>query len=134
VEVESTSCYTFDSFVVGSCNRSAYDAAQQIVQRSGKIGKPVVFCGGTGTGKTHLMQAISHEMKRRSPDRPIIYSNPEKFTNGMISSIKQDKMAGFCDFFCGLDVLLIDDIQISGRERTNSASVCAGDWRAASPR
>ncbi len=70
-------------------------------------------------GKTHLMQAIGHEVKLRQPDSSIVYLSTEKFTNEMINSIKHDKMVSFRDRFRGVDVLLIDDIQfLAGKERT----------------
>jgi len=70
-------------------------------------------------GKTHLMHAIGHEVKRRQPTSNICYSSAEKFTNEMINSIRNDRMTSFRDRFRTVDVLLIDDIQfISQKERT----------------
>jgi chromosomal replication initiator protein len=70
-------------------------------------------------GKTHLMQAIGHEVKLRQPESSILYLSSEKFTNELINSIKHDKMVSFRDRFRGVDVLLIDDIQfLAGKERT----------------
>src|SRR5258708_33041738 len=70
-------------------------------------------------GKTHLMQAIGHEIKRRTPQAAICYVSSEKFTNEMINSLRYDKMITFRDKFRGVDVLLIDDIQfLAGKERT----------------
>ena len=70
-------------------------------------------------GKTHLMQAIGHEVKRRLPQAAICYMSSEKFTNDMINSLRYDKMTSFRDKFRNVDVLLIDDIQfLTGKERT----------------
>src|SRR5260370_26285931 len=70
-------------------------------------------------GKTHLMQAIGHEIKRRMPQAAICYVSSEKFTNDMINSLRYDKMTSFRDKFRSVDVLLIDDIQfLKGKERT----------------
>ncbi len=70
-------------------------------------------------GKTHLMQAIGHEIKRRLPQTAISYVSSEKFTNDMINSLRYDKMTSFRDRFRTVDVLLIDDIQfLTGKERT----------------
>jgi len=70
-------------------------------------------------GKTHLMHAIGHDVKRRQPHASISYVSGEKFTNEMINSVRYDKMTGFRDKFRNVDVLLIDDIQfLAGKERT----------------
>ena len=70
-------------------------------------------------GKTHLMQAIGHEIKRRIPQTAICYVSSEKFTNDMINSLRYDKMTSFRDKFRNVDVLLIDDIQfLAQKERT----------------
>jgi len=72
-----------------------------------------------GMGKTHLMQAIGHEIKRRQPQMAICYLSSEKFTNEMINSLRYDKMTSFRDKFRNVDVLLIDDIQfLAQKERT----------------
>jgi chromosomal replication initiator protein len=72
-----------------------------------------------GMGKTHLMQAIGHQVKRHSPDCSICYVSSEKFTNELINSIKHDRMTGFRERFRTVDLLLIDDIQfLTGKERT----------------
>lgn len=119
VEAELISRYTLDSFVIGSGNRSAYNAAKSILQCSGRIDKPIVICGGAGAGKTHLMRAIGHELKLRIPERSVVYLNTETFTNKLINSTEHEKMASFYSSLSELDVLLIDDIQfLAGKERT----------------
>src|SRR5580704_17605465 len=111
--------YTFDAFVIGSGNQFAHAACQAVAERPSKAYNPLFLYGGVGMGKTHLMQAIGHEIKRRMPQAAICYVSSEKFTNDMINSLRYDKMTSFRDKFRNMDVLLIDDIQfLTGKERT----------------
>ena len=111
--------YTFDAFVIGSGNQFAHAACQAVAERPSKAYNPLFLYGGTGMGKTHLMQAIGHEIKRRTPQAAICYVSSEKFTNEMINSLRYDKMITFRDKFRTMDVLLVDDIQfLAQKERT----------------
>ena len=111
--------YTFDAFVIGSGNQFAHAACQAVAERPSKAYNPLFLYGGVGMGKTHLMQAIGHEIKRRAPQSAICYVSSEKFTNDMINSLRYDKMIGFRDKFRTVDVLLVDDIQfLAQKERT----------------
>jgi chromosomal replication initiator protein len=111
--------YTFDAFVIGSGNQFAHAACQAVAERPSKAYNPLFLYGGVGMGKTHLMQAIGHEIKRRTPNSAICYVSSEKFTNEMINSLRYDKMISFRDKFRTMDVLLIDDIQfLTQKERT----------------
>src|SRR3954451_23409240 len=111
--------YTFDAFVIGNGNQFAHAACQAVAERPSKAYNPLFLYGGVGMGKTHLMQAIGHEIKRRMPQAAICYVSSEKFTNDMINSLRYDKMTSFRDRFRGVDVLLIDDIQfLAQKERT----------------
>src|SRR5438034_2937239 len=111
--------YTFDAFVIGSGNQFAHAACQAVSQRPSKAYNPLFLYGGVGMGKTHLMQAIGHEIKRLMPQSAICYLSSEKFTNEMINSLRYDKMSTFRDKFRNVDVLLIDDIQfLAQKERT----------------
>ena len=111
--------YLFDNFVIGSGNQFAHAASQAVAERPSKAYNPLFLYGGVGMGKTHLMQAIGHEVKRRNPHAAISYVSGEKFTNEMINSVRYDKMTTFRDKFRTVDVLLIDDIQfLAGKERT----------------
>ena len=111
--------YTFDAFVIGSGNQFAHAACQAVAERPSKAYNPLFLYGGVGMGKTHLMQAIGHEIKRRQPQSAICYVSSEKFTNEMINSLRYDKMTSFRDKFRSVDVLLIDDIQfLAQKERT----------------
>jgi len=111
--------YTFDAFVIGSGNQFAHAACQAVAERPSKAYNPLFLYGGVGMGKTHLMQAIGHEIKQRQPQSAICYVSSEKFTNEMINSLRYDKMTSFRDKFRTVDVLLIDDIQfLAQKERT----------------
>jgi chromosomal replication initiator protein len=111
--------YTFDAFVIGNGNQFARAASLAVAERPSRAYNPLFLYGGVGMGKTHLMHAIGHEVKRRQPTSNICYSSAEKFTNEMINSIRNDRMTSFRDRFRTVDVLLIDDIQfISQKERT----------------
>ena len=111
--------YTFDAFVIGNGNQFARAAAQAVAERPSKAYNPLFLYGGVGMGKTHLMHAIGHEVKRRQPQASICYVSSEKFTNEMINSLRYDKMTSFRDKFRSVDVLLIDDIQfLAQKERT----------------
>jgi chromosomal replication initiator protein len=111
--------YTFDAFVIGNGNQFARAAALAVAERPSRAYNPLFLYGGVGMGKTHLMHAIGHEVKRRQPMASISYVSAEKFTNEMITSIRNDRMTSFRDRFRTVDVLLIDDIQfIAQKERT----------------
>ncbi len=111
--------YTFDAFVIGNGNQFARAASLAVAERPSKAYNPLFLYGGVGMGKTHLMHAIGHEVKRRQPTTNICYVSAEKFTNELITSIRNDRMTSFRDRFRSVDVLLIDDIQfISQKERT----------------
>jgi chromosomal replication initiator protein len=111
--------YTFDAFVIGSANQFAHAACQAVAERPSKAYNPLFLYGGVGMGKTHLMQAIGHEVRRRMPQAAICYISSEKFTNEMINSLRYDKMTSFRDKFRNVDVLLVDDIQfLAQKERT----------------
>jgi chromosomal replication initiator protein len=111
--------YTFDSFIVGASNQFAHAAAVAVAEQPSKSYNPLFLYGGVGLGKTHLMQAIGHTLKRRNPALRLTYISAEKFTNEVIASIRFERMAGFRDRFRNMDVLMVDDIQfIATRERT----------------
>ena len=111
--------YTFDSFIVGASNQFAHAAAVAVAEQPSKSYNPLFLYGGVGLGKTHLMQAIGHTLKRRNPAMRLTYISAEKFTNEVIASIRFERMAAFRDRFRNMDVLMVDDIQfIATRERT----------------
>ena len=111
--------YTFDTFVVGSCNQFAHAAARAVAESPSKIYNPLFLYGGVGLGKTHLMQAVGHAIKKDCKDVRLAYVSSERFTNEVINSLRYDRMVSFRDKYRNVDVLLIDDIEfIAGKERT----------------
>ena len=111
--------YTFDGFVIGAGNQFAHAAARAVAERPSKAYNPLFLYGGVGMGKTHLMQAIGHEIKKRNPEMAICYVSSEKFTNEMINALRYNKMTSFRDKYRNMDVLLVDDIQfLVSKERT----------------
>ncbi len=111
--------FTLDSFVVGPSNEMAFRAACSICERPGKAFNPVFLHGGVGLGKTHLINAIAHELLRRRARTAIACLSTETFMNHLIQSLRQDQMNGFRERFRHVDVLILDDIQfLSEKERT----------------
>ena len=111
--------YTFDSFVVGSCNQFAHAASLAVAEAPGKTYNPLYLYGGVGLGKTHLMHACGHAIKQRNPHLRLCYLSSERFMNELINSIRYDKTQAFREKYRSVDVLLIDDIQfMAGKERT----------------
>lgn len=109
--------YTFDSFVVGSSNKFVYAAAKSVAEAPGENFNPLYIYGGTGLGKTHLMQAIANEILSRRPTMKVLYTTSEKFLNEYVDSMyskkssARDNEARFRNRYRNVDVLLIDDIQ-----------------------
>ena len=111
--------YTFDTFVVGSSNQFAHAAALAVADQPSKSYNPLFLYGGVGLGKTHLMHAIGHVVRKRNPGLRITYLTAEKFTNDVIHALRFERMVGFRDKYRSVDLLLLDDIQfLAGRERT----------------
>ncbi len=112
--------YTFDSFVVGSCNRLAYAAALGVAQNPGQGYNPLFIYGGPGLGKTHLLQSIGN--MARANNSAVLYVSGEQFTNDFINAIRQRGMDEFRCKYRSVDILLIDDIQfIIGKEQTEES-------------
>ena len=111
--------YTFDTFVVGSCNQFAHAAARAVAETPAKAYNPLFLYGGVGLGKTHLMQAVGHMIKGKWKEMRLAYVNSESFTNEVINSLRYDRMVSFRDKYRNVDILLLDDIEfIAGKERT----------------
>jgi len=111
--------YTFENFVVGSCNQFAHAASIAVAEAPGKTYNPLYLYGGVGLGKTHLMHACGHAIKQRNPHLRVSYLSSERFMNELINSIRYDKTQSFREQYRSVDVLLIDDIQfMAGKERT----------------
>lgn len=111
--------YTFENFIVGSSNQFAHAASIAVAERPAVSYNPLFIYGGVGLGKTHLLRAIGHTIKKKNPSFRMTFASAEQFTNEMINSLRYSKMAEFRERYRGVDALLIDDIQfIAGKERT----------------
>ena len=111
--------FTFESFVVGSCNQFAHAAAHAVATNPARNYNPLFIYGGVGMGKTHLMHAIGRSLVDHYAGMKIIYTSSERFMNEMVTCIKSDRMQLFHRHYRSADVLLIDDIQIlAGKDGT----------------
>ncbi|MFN6962213.1 MAG: chromosomal replication initiator protein DnaA [Pyrinomonadaceae bacterium] len=111
--------YTFEKFVVGTCNQFAHAAAKATAELPGKTYNPLFIYGGVGLGKTHLMHAIGHCIKQQDRHKRVAYITSEKFMNELINAIRYDRTQAFRDKYRSIDVLLMDDVQfMAGKERT----------------
>jgi len=112
--------YTFDSFIVGDCNRFAHNAALEVVQNPGHSYNPLFICGGVGLGKTHLLHAIAH--LAIANNIKVLYVSAEQFTNEFIIAVRDRKTEEFRNKYRTVNLLLIDDIHfISGKEQTQES-------------
>ena len=110
--------YTFDEFVVGPSNSYVHAAARGVTQEPGKKGyNPLFIHGGTGLGKTHIMQAIGNEIKRRNPMAAVCYLTAERFMNEYVNALTSHSIQQFRDRYRKIDVLLVDDIQFMGQRK-----------------
>lgn len=110
---------TFDSFVVGASNQFAHAAAHAVAASPGRAYNPLFFYGGSGLGKTHLMQAIGWHIASRRPKARVVYITSEEFTNLFIQALQTNSIVRFRKRFRQADVLLIDDIHfLAGKERS----------------
>ncbi len=109
--------YTFETLIVGNSNNFAFAAAQGIVKNPGLSYNPFFIWGGVGVGKTHLMQAIGHELLKNNPSLKIKYFPAETFGNELIASLRGKTINQFKEKYRNLDCILVDDIQfIAGKE------------------
>jgi chromosomal replication initiator protein len=111
--------YTFESFVVGPCNRLAHASCIAISQNPGTIYNPLFLYGNSGLGKTHLLHAVCHESLRNKAGLSVQFLSCEAFVNGFISAIEKGQLADFQNLYRSVDVLIIDDVQFL-REREQS--------------
>jgi len=107
--------YRFDSFIVGGFNELAYAAAQAIVEHPGTKYNPFFVYGGTGLGKTHLLQAVGNSIKDRHAGKKVHYLTLEKFATDFINSLQSNKANSFKEKYRKYDLLIIDDIQFIGK-------------------
>jgi len=119
INTQLSSRYTFDHFVIGKSNELAAAAAHAVSQAPGKTYNPLFLYGDTGLGKTHLMQAVAHEVLSRHPETRITFIGTEQFTNEMIGSIQNRTTQDFRRRYRETDLLLVDDVQfLKGKEAT----------------
>ena len=103
--------YTFDSFVIGSSNRFAHAAALAVAEAPAQAYNPLFIYGGTGLGKTHLLQAVGQYVVEHSGSLTVRYITSETFMNDFINSLRDKRIEGFKQRYRTYDLLLIDDIQ-----------------------
>ena len=110
--------YIFDNFIVGSSNDLAYAASRAVADNPGQKYNPLFLYGGSGLGKTHLIQAIGNEIIKNQPSARVLYTTTESFVNEFLDYIRFKKQ-GFSDKYRNVDVLIIDDMQfIANKEKT----------------
>jgi chromosomal replication initiator protein len=110
--------YTFGNFVIGRSNELATAAATAVANAPGKTYNPLFVYGATGLGKTHLMQAIAHEILQKNPQTRVTYISTEQFTNDVITSIAKRAMHDFRRRYRETDLLLVDDVHFLGGKET----------------
>jgi chromosomal replication initiator protein len=110
---------TFDNFVVGKSNELAHAAALRVAESDVVPFNPLFLYGGVGLGKTHLMHAIAHHIKKKQPQKRVIYLSAEKFMYQFIRALRNKNTMAFKELFRSVDVLMVDDVQfIIGKEST----------------
>lgn len=111
--------YTFDNFVVGSFNELAHAAAVAVTKNPGTLYNPLFIYGNVGVGKTHLLQAMGNKIKENQPNANIKYTTSEKFANGIIQSLQNNKTYEFKEQYKKYDLLIMDDVQFfAGKTKT----------------
>ena len=111
--------FTFETYVVGPQNKLAYAAAKSVAEKPAESYNPLFIYGDSGLGKTHLLYAIAHLVKKRRPEARIVYIKGDDFTNELVSSIRENRNAEFREKYREATVLLVDDIQfIAGKIQT----------------
>jgi chromosomal replication initiator protein len=111
--------YTFSNFVIGKSNELAAAAAQAVTEAPGKVYNPLFIYGETGLGKTHLMQAVAHDILQRNPRVRLAFIGTEQFTNELVGSIQSRTTQEFRRRYREIDLLLVDDVHfLKGKEAT----------------
>ena len=103
--------FTFDSFIEGKSNHFAKAAAVQVAENPGLAYNPLFIYGGVGLGKTHLMHAVGHMIRKRNPEARIAYVHSERFVGDMVRALQHNTINEFKNTYRNLHALLIDDIQ-----------------------
>lgn len=111
--------FSFDRFVVGQNNEFAHAACMAVASTKNPIYNPLFIHGGSGLGKTHLMQAIGQQLMQDNPKAKVVYLTCEKFINEFIDTVRKGSLERFRRKYRRADILLIDDIQfLAGKERS----------------
>lgn len=111
--------YTFENFITGPCNRLAHAAAVAVAENPGRVYNPLFIHGDVGLGKTHLLQAVCHELRCRHAAGRVLYITCETFTNHYVEAIERGAVHQFRDCYRSVDALVIDDVQfLASRERS----------------
>ncbi len=108
--------FTFAAFVEGKSNELAKAAAQQVAENAGQSYNPLLLYGGVGLGKTHLMQAVGHQVRVNNPQARVVYLHSQRFVQDMVKALKQGTMQDFMQYYRSIDTLLIDDIQFFAKK------------------
>jgi len=109
--------YSFENFIVGKGNELAHAACLAVAENPGKKYNPLFIYGGVGLGKTHLLQAVGHEILRKDKKKKVFYLSAERFTNEFVKAIREGQMEEFKKIYRNKDVLLVDDVQFfAGKE------------------
>lgn len=106
--------YTFDNYVIGNSNKFVHAIALAVAESPSTLYNPLYLHGGVGLGKTHLMNAIGNHFLKLYPDKKVMYTSSEQFTNELINAIKESKNEEFRNKYRNIDLLMIDDIQFIG--------------------
>ena len=110
--------YTFQTLAVSSTNQLAYVSATTVAKKIGVAYNPLFIYGPVGVGKTHIMQAIANEVYKNDPNKKIIYTTSEEFTNEVVEAIRNNDTARMKRKFRNIDLLIIDDVQFfAGKDR-----------------
>ncbi len=115
--------YTFENYIKGESNQLARAAATAVANNpGGTTFNPLMIYGGTGLGKTHLIQAIGNHVVHHNKNKRVIYISSEKFTVEFVEAIQSDRINEFAAFYRSMDILIVDDVQFfSGKEKTQDS-------------
>ncbi len=111
--------YVFDSYVVAPFNELAHAAAQAVVKKPGLVYNPLFIYGGTGLGKTHLIQSVGNYIKKTAPNKKVFYVTSEQFAVDYVNSVQNNKVNTFKEKYRKYDILIMDDVQFfSNKDKT----------------
>ncbi len=114
--------HVFETFVVGPHNALAYEAVQAIIKNPGVVYNPLLLCGGSGVGKTHLLHALMHEFREHHQNSFVLYQTADRFMDEFIRAIRTDRAHRFQARYRHADLFILDDFQlIANKEQTQEA-------------